>query len=461
MSRIFGIEEKGSTQKESVDNYQDLFLSFVSKNPTLVEAIDQLYKYKQLDAKGIEEQRKKVIETSNKSLEKKLADIQKAYPNIKKAEALIIFTYTYEDDELELTPYQILNQNLVSENRREGVKRVSKYLFILLKALRKLPRFNANGKYLFRAIKPNVNQIQQKVEYKEGNIRKFWGFTSTSKRASVASSFLKDGKNNIKEGTKYYIHGEIIGYDISLFSCFPEEEVLLEPEREYKIEEVEEFNKVVNVYCEVLKTKVILENIIKPEKQNNTNLNVGDFLPGQGKVNTILKLNSCIINNLNQFKIVINKLKKFFGKDKITFNLLYRVTKDGDKIQDFYKKCGNKHNTLIIVKTTNNYIFGGFTTQTWENRHMDKEDDNAFCFSLDKNKIYEAVKGSNSIFFYPGKIFGFFWFIDIKESSLINGGSDHTPWSKGYYEGITNKNFELNNGSESFNIIEIETFQIS
>ena len=29
--------------------------------------------------------------------------------------------------------------------------------------------------------------------------------------------------------------------------------------------------------------------------------------------------------------------------------------------------------------------------------------------------------------------------LDIKENSLTNGGSDHTPWSKGYYEGITSK----------------------
>ena len=90
---------------------------------------------------------------------------------------------------------------------------------------------------------------------------------------------------------------------------------------------------------------------------------------------------------------------------------------------------------------------------------IDKKDDYAFCFSLKNNKIYEAVKGSYSIFFYPGNIFGFFWFIDIKENSLTNGGSDHTPWSQGYYEGITSQ-FELNGGKEDFHVSEIECYQI-
>ena len=122
-------------------------------------------------------------------------------------------------------------------------------------------------------------------------------------------------------------------------------------------------------------------------------------------------------------------------------------------------KCGNIRNTLLIIKTVENLIFGGFTRETWGNTHIDKKDDYACCFSVKNNKIYEAVKGSYSIFFYPGNIFGFFWFIDIKENSLTNGGSDHTPWSNGYYEGITSR-FELNEGKEDFKISEIECYQI-
>ena len=233
--------------------------------------------------------------------------------------------------------------------------------------------------------------------------------------------------------------------------------------QEKKIELLEKNNN--ELTGRVIKLEKII-NEIKEKEQKKLNeilkaINIKFDEIKQIKESDTQKLSSNIIYNLNQFNIVINRLKKYFNKDNITFNLLYRTTRDGDKIQNFYNKCGNKKNTLILIKTKNNYIFGGFTTQTWENYKMDKKDDNAFCFSLDKNKIYETVKGSYSIFFYPGKIFGFFWFIDIKESCLVNGGSDHTPWSNGYYKGITNLNFELNNGCENFGITEMETFQIS
>lgn len=168
---------------------------------------------------------------------------------------------------------------------------------------------------------------------------------------------------------------------------------------------------------------------------------------------------SLLINYVMSIDIIIEKLNSIMYSDNLNAKLIYKVTRDGDKIKNFSDKCGNIKNTLIIIKTTENLIFGGFTKEMWGNSHADKKDDNAFCFSVNNKKIYESVRGSNSIFFYPGNIFGFFWFIDIKENSLTNGGSDHTPWCNGYYNGVTSR-FELNEGKEDFKISEIECYQI-
>ena len=168
---------------------------------------------------------------------------------------------------------------------------------------------------------------------------------------------------------------------------------------------------------------------------------------------------SALINYILPMDNLIEKLNNITNCTNLNAKLIYKATRDGDSIKNFSDKCGNINNTLIIIKTTENLIFGGFTRETWGNANIDKKDDYAFCFSVKNNKIYEAVKGSYSIFFYPGNIFGFFWFIDIKENSLTNGGSDHTPWSNGYYEGITSR-FELNEGKEDFKINEIECYQI-
>ena len=50
---------------------------------------------------------------------------------------------------------------------------------------------------------------------------------------------------------------------------------------------------------------------------------------------------------------------------------------------DFHEKCGGGRieNTLVIIKTNQHNIFGGFTTKSWEKKGY-KEDRNAFLFSL-------------------------------------------------------------------------------
>ena len=204
------------------------------------------------------------------------------------------------------------------------------------------------------------------------------------------------------------------------------------------------------------------KNNIGTKKNKSINIskinNINNYI--EEKYSVIIPLKkSALINYILSMDNLIEKLNKITNCTNLNAKLIYKATRDGDLIKNFSDKCGNIKNTLIIIKTTENLIFGGFTRETWGNANIDKKDDYAFCFSVKNNKIYETVKGSYSIFFYPGNIFGFFWFIDIKENSLTNGGSDHTPWSQGYYEGITSK-FELNEGKEDFKISEIECYQI-
>ena len=55
--------------------------------------------------------------------------------------------------------------------------------------------------------------------------------------------------------------------------------------------------------------------------------------------------------------------------------------------------------TLVLVKSAGNRRFGGFTTKTWDffdPSHNEKDEKNAFLFSLDKNKIYFHINDKNS-----------------------------------------------------------------
>jgi len=47
------------------------------------------------------------------------------------------------------------------------------------------------------------------------------------------------------------------------------------------------------------------------------------------------------------------------------WNLIYRASRDGFKASQFHAKCDNKPNTLIIIKSTNDNVFGRYTEQSW------------------------------------------------------------------------------------------------
>ncbi|KAJ5076867.1 pep-cterm sorting domain-containing protein [Anaeramoeba ignava] len=79
---------------------------------------------------------------------------------------------------------------------------------------------------------------------------------------------------------------------------------------------------------------------------------------------TRLKFESTIIQekeHLNQLKEWIND-NEFFSKMKRGFS----AKRDGFNCKKWHLKCDNKGKTLVIIKTKDNYIFGGFTSIGWK-----------------------------------------------------------------------------------------------
>jgi hypothetical protein len=112
--------------------------------------------------------------------------------------------------------------------------------------------------------------------------------------------------------------------------------------------------------------------------------------------------------------------------------LIYRATEDGFSARDFHSKCDYVENTLIIIKTDSNYIFGGFTTAKWNRDDDTSLDKRSFIFSLRRDNVFEShmlkVKDpKNSITRDPknGPIFGceIKYDLFIKDCSNKNLGS--------------------------------------
>ena len=208
---------------------------------------------------------------------------------------------------------KLLNTNLVANDRMSGVRNISKYLFIFLKALRKLNRYHPeeNRKFLYRCINTKVQLNydtfdKKKIPYVCGENKIFWAFTSASTNPQTSFKFL--GKNNSNRyGTIFSLTGDIWGYDISLFNVYNEEEILIEPEREIIVEEsIPPINEIIYVRCQIKKTPLVLENIYK--QINNQNIINNNMLNFNNTNNNNNIINNDLVNNNNIDNYIIAKI---------------------------------------------------------------------------------------------------------------------------------------------------------
>ena len=291
-------EEEDINKESSIDNFYYLFTEYEQKPPSLYEALFHMFKSCCSD-EDIDKLTLDIIERcKNKIDEKRFKEIKKIYSNILLEDAYIICSYSCESSyNGKYSPYRILNSNLVSGNRRLGISNISKYLYILLKSLRKLKLNSYN--YLYRCISKHV-LIEDKdstnkkiIPYEKGKTKIFWGFTSTSPNIKTSYTFLKKEENKdnkekienkeirenkenkkirenkenkennenkgIKSGTIFTLIGDVWGYDISLFNYYNEEEILLEPERKYIVEEIKpKINDLIFITCNIQKSPLVL-----------------------------------------------------------------------------------------------------------------------------------------------------------------------------------------------------------
>ena len=187
-----------------------------------------------------------------------------------------------------------------------------------------------------------------------------------------------------------------------------------------------------------------------------------------------------ICGNLHQAtidsKILSNKkmkhdlvtLCKLSGKN---FKLLYRATRDGFQASAFHAKCDHQPKTLTIIQTTNGYIFGGYTSTTWDGTSATKADPKAFLFSLVNFRslpLLMPMKAgeAHSIWCNAsfGPVFGSGHSIKIANDSNTTTRS-YSNLGKSYdftlfaYETIEAQSFLA--GSRNFKTWEIEVFQLS
>ena len=281
MSLQYYNEKEESEKEESIDNYENLFSNYISNLPTLEEALNQIFISGGVPENELKNYIEDIFKKINDTYKKREKQIKETYPLITFKEAQIITSYTCEAKNKKYSPYKILNKNLVSDNRKEGLEKISKYFYILLITLRKLPRYYPE-KYLYRCIDKKVNifidpySTKKITPYIRGNEKTFWAFTSTSPNVKKSFKFLADNENfeekEFKYGTIFSLYGKIWGYDITMFNYYDEEEIILEPERKYKVDNViPDLNDIINVTCEIKDTFIVLNEDYNKNFLTNNN----------------------------------------------------------------------------------------------------------------------------------------------------------------------------------------------
>ena len=162
-----------------------------------------------------------------------------------------------------------------------------------------------------------------------------------------------------------------------------------------------------------------------------------------------------IIHNTDELGLLTRNMNKL--NQRLTLNLLYKATADSDRAEAFHTKCDEAKSTLVLIETDKGKRFGGFTTCSWAGDCIDKKDENAFVFSLDKMEIYENIPGEDAIGCYPkfGPIF-LGCQIRIYDNAFTKGG---TTFEKGLNYN-TEEDFELTGGDRIFNVREIEVYEV-
>jgi hypothetical protein len=144
--------------------------------------------------------------------------------------------------------------------------------------------------------------------------------------------------------------------------------------------------------------------------------------------------------------------------------MLYQASRDGFGASNFHSKVDGIQGTLTIIKTVDNFVFGGYTQADWGS-NGGIYDQNSFIFSLINNyniPVKMNIKQYNAAIYaytYYGPTFGGGHDFYISDSSNLNTQSYSNIYS-----------FEMPNfgtassllaGSWNFRTFEIEVYSVT
>jgi hypothetical protein len=155
---------------------------------------------------------------------------------------------------------------------------------------------------------------------------------------------------------------------------------------------------------------------------------------------------------------------------KSNWRLIYKASRDGFRASDFHYCCDNKGETVSIICTTANYLFGGYTDVSWTStngQHSNSAQSFLFAFrshSLGNSSVKTNVSSANHAVYHHSSYcctFGAGHCIYVADSSNTNDSS-YSNWHSGQSYSFPINVGSSNNhwlvGQQNFQTRDVEVF---
>ena len=202
-------------------------------------------------------------------------------------------------------------------------------------------------------------------------------------------------------------------------------------------------NDCIDIENNIVEINKINETIVKCKNNNKIKIN--------------LYLNDDEINNLTEKIKTMGKVSaNQFINSKINFDENLIIEWIGKyQPSEFHRLCDNKGPTIIFIETKKGCIFGGYTELNWDTSGQYKIDESTFLFSINNKAKYTRRNKMCSVYCRKDlapSVGGdgnpdFYCMDTCKRGNLCNSNTFATPK-------------ELNNGDSSFEVKEMEVYQI-
>ena len=147
------------------------------------------------------------------------------------------------------------------------------------------------------------------------------------------------------------------------------------------------------------------------------------------------------------------------------YKLLYRATEQGFTTAKFHELCDNKGKTLVIIKSSNDRIFGGYTDQNWHTSgNYSRGNKNSFVWYFNTNQELIKLKCNKAEYeIYNSSNYGPCW----GSASAITIENNFDTSNSSYSSCTSSSDYDrLPDGSQSvagdynFKVKEMEVFNL-